>query len=60
MEESIDELKKQILLNEMHIDNLIKQIGKNKNNKSLEAIKKYDKVINLYKQSEIEYENLNK
>ena len=57
MEQSNDELKKQILLNEIHIDNLIKQIGKIKNNKSLDD--RLNRVLEFYKQTKIKCEKNN-
>ena len=57
MEESTDELKKQILINEMDIDNLIKDIGKTKNNKRLN--KRLNKVLEFYKQTKIVCEKNN-
>ena len=51
MDKSTDELKKQIVLNEIYIDNLISKIGKIKNNKKLD--KRLDKVLESYKQTKI-------
>ena len=51
MNKPTDELKKQIILNEIYIDNLISKIGKIKNNKKLD--KRLDKVLESYKQTKI-------
>jgi len=57
MDKSTDELKKQIVLNEIYIDNLISKIGKIKNNKKLD--KRLYKVLESYKQTQIECEKNN-
>ena len=57
MNKSTDELKKQIVLNEIYIDNLIKNIGKIKNNKKLD--KRLYKALEFYKQTQIECEKNN-
>jgi len=57
MDKSTDELKKQIVLNETHIYNLISKIGKIKNNKKLD--KRLYKVLELYKQTQIDCEKNN-
>jgi len=57
MDKSTDELKKQIVLNEIYIDNLISKIGKIKNNKKLD--KRLYKALEFYKQTQIECEKNN-
>jgi len=57
MDKSTDELKKQIVLNEIYIDNLISKIGKIKNNKKLD--KRLIEVLEFYKQTKIDCEKNN-
>ena len=57
MDKSTDELKKQIVLNEIYIDNLISKIGKIKYNKKLD--KRLYKVLEFYKQTQIHCEKNN-